>query len=114
MSTARTPLETAMLLDDQKGEARISPRFDQMDRGAPTGRAEDTPAYIALRRAGVLCTEHRRKDIEDIFTGLDLKQNTDQWKNIVARAKNCCCLFPCAYYACHTEMFVPWPVTSGF
>ena len=107
MSTARTPLETAMLLDDQKGEARISPRFDQMDRGAPTGRAEDTPAYIALRRAGVLCTEHRRKDIEDIFTGLDLKQNTDQWKNIVARAKNCCCLFPCAYYACHTEMFVP-------
>ena len=87
MSTARTPLETAMLLDDQKGEARISPRFDQMDRGAPTGRAEDTPAYIALRRAGVLCTEHRRKDIEDIFTGLDLKQNTDQWKNIVARAK---------------------------
>ena len=107
MSTARTPLETAMLLDDQKGEARISPRFDQMDRGAPAGRAEDTPAYIALRRAGVLCTEHRRKDIEDIFTGLDLKQNTDQWKNIVARAKNCCCLVPCAYYACHTEMFVP-------
>jgi len=107
MSTARTPLETAMLLDDQKGEARISPRFDQMDRGAPTGRAEDTPAYIALRRAGVLCTEHRRKDIEDIFTGLDLKQNTDQWKNIVARAKNCCCIVPCAYYACHTEMFVP-------
>ena len=37
MSTARTPLETAMLLDDQKGEARISPRFDQMDRGAPAG-----------------------------------------------------------------------------
>jgi regulator of protease activity HflC (stomatin/prohibitin superfamily) len=107
MSTARTPLETAMLLDDQKGEARISPRFDQMDRGAPAGRAEDTPAYIALRSAGVLCTEHRRKDIEDIFTGLDLKQNTDQWKNIVARAKNCCCIVPCAYYACHTEMFVP-------
>merc|ERR1711939_283479 len=52
-------------------------------------------------------TEHRRKDIEDIFTGLDLKQNTDQWKNIVARAKNCCCIVPCAYYACHTEMFVP-------
>ena len=43
MSTARTPLETAMLLDDQKGEARISPRFDQMDRGAPAGSAEDTP-----------------------------------------------------------------------
>ena len=42
MSTARTPLETAMLLDDQKGEARISPRFDAMDRGearALAGRA---------------------------------------------------------------------------
>ena len=104
MSTARTPLETANnRRTTSQGEARISPRSTVwIDGTAPSPKRPKTPAQDFAHKA--LVRMHGvRKDIEDIFTGLDLKQNTDQWKNIVARAKNCCCVhLACAYYACHT------------
>ena len=43
---------------------------------------EDTPAYIALNQAGKLCTDYRRKDIEDIFTGKDFKATSSKMKDI--------------------------------
>ena len=46
---------------------------------------EDTPAYAALNAAGLLTTNYRRTDIEDIFTGHDLRANTTQSDNIKAR-----------------------------
>jgi hypothetical protein len=54
---------------------------------------EDTPAYAALQQAGLLCTEYRRKSIDDIFTGKDLKANTTQQKNMWER-------FKYGYYLC--------------
>ena len=48
---------------------------------------EDTPAYRALNAANVLCTEHRRKDVSDIFTGVDRPANTDRVANLKAEAQ---------------------------
>ena len=69
--------------------SKISP--DTMDRslGATTegavGRgalAEDSPAYEAVKKAGVLCFDYRRADIADIFTGLDFSANSSKDKNL--------------------------------
>lgn len=72
---------------------------------------EDTPAYAALQQAGLLCREYRRKCIDDIFTGKDLKANTTQQKNMWERFKYGYYLCPgigCAVYgATHLELFVP-------
>ena len=72
---------------------------------------EDTPAYAALQQAGLLCREYRRKSIDDIFTGKDLKANTTQQKNMWERFKYGYYLCPgigCAVYgATHLELFVP-------
>jgi len=71
---------------------------------------EDTPAYKALKEAGVLCREHRRCSVDDIFTGRDLTANTDARQNIMERMHYGWCipgLGCCLYDSTHTEMFVP-------
>lgn len=54
---------------------------------------EDTPAYEVLKDAGVLTTKYRRKDINDIFTGADVKANTSASANLYKRIKS-------GYYVC--------------
>ena len=65
----------------------------------------------ALKNAGVLCTDYRRNSIDDIFTGVDIKANTSQQKNIIERMKSGVYCFPLVghmfYRATHIEMFVP-------
>ena len=70
---------------------------------------EETPAYAALRAAGVLCDDHRRHSIEAIFTGVDLAANTDRVTNLTTRARYYACpVLGCLLYnATHTELFVP-------
>ncbi|KAH8060498.1 hypothetical protein JL722_4601 [Aureococcus anophagefferens] len=70
---------------------------------------EDTPAYRALNAANVLCTEHRRKDVSDIFTGVDRPANTDRVANLKTRSPYFLLgpLGCCAYHCTHTELFVP-------
>eukprot|EP00325_Prymnesiales_sp_UTEX-LB-985_P003114 CAMPEP_0174695802 /NCGR_PEP_ID=MMETSP1094-20130205/2086_1 /TAXON_ID=156173 /ORGANISM="Chrysochromulina brevifilum, Strain UTEX LB 985" /LENGTH=558 /DNA_ID=CAMNT_0015892383 /DNA_START=87 /DNA_END=1763 /DNA_ORIENTATION=+ len=48
---------------------------------------EDTPAYAPLQKAGLLCTEFRRRSIDDIFTGDDLRANSTKKKNMWKRMK---------------------------
>ena len=48
---------------------------------------EETPAYISLKEAGVLCTDHRRNNIDDIFTGVDVKANTNKSDNFSRQMK---------------------------
>jgi len=69
---------------------------------------EDTPTYAALKRADILCTKYRFPDINSIFTGHDLRANTDAKQNIKLKGQwcyycGCCCLYNCF----HTELFVP-------
>jgi len=82
-----------------------------MDGREEDGHAhmEDTPAYAALTAAGLLTTKYRRTDIEDIFTGHDLRANTTQADNIKARCLSCyyCCVGIPIYHATHAEFFVP-------
>jgi len=69
---------------------------------------EDTPAYAAMKRAGILCTEYRRADTNEIFTGNDMRANTDAWQNIKKKCQwGYFCGVCCLYKAFHTEMFVP-------
>jgi len=71
---------------------------------------EDTPAYEALKAAGVLCSKYRRSSIEDIFTGKDVKANSSAANNIYERLKSCyyCPIAGCLVYNCsHIETFVP-------
>lgn len=68
---------------------------------------EETPAYISLKDAGVLCTDHRRNNIDDIFTGVDVKANTNKSDNFSRQMKwtlfgGCFC-----YGIFNTEIFVP-------
>jgi len=62
-----------------------APKYDvvddrvQLEHSVTTG--EDTPAYFALAEAGVLCTRFRRSSIKDIFTGNDVKANSDSKRN---------------------------------
>ena len=49
----------------QKAVDGVAP--DAMNRDE-YAHMEDTPAYAALNAAGLLCTKHRRRDIEDIKT----------------------------------------------
>eukprot|EP00606_Chrysophyceae_sp_TOSAG23-5_P001169 GSChrysophyteH2.ASY1.ANO1.856.1 assembled CDS len=44
-------------------------------------RGEDTPAYLALEKAGVLSTQYRRDSTAEIFTGDDIKANSDSYNN---------------------------------
>lgn len=68
---------------------------------------EDTKAYNALKSAGVLCAQYRRRSIEDIFTGLDLMANSTMEINLCERAKMCYWCGGClVYHATHVEMFV--------
>eukprot|EP00316_Scyphosphaera_apsteinii_P000988 CAMPEP_0119315806 /NCGR_PEP_ID=MMETSP1333-20130426/37246_1 /TAXON_ID=418940 /ORGANISM="Scyphosphaera apsteinii, Strain RCC1455" /LENGTH=521 /DNA_ID=CAMNT_0007321273 /DNA_START=39 /DNA_END=1604 /DNA_ORIENTATION=+ len=71
---------------------------------------EDTPAYKALNDAGVLTTTYRRKDVSDIFTGVDVRANATQQSNMMARLKSCWCIPGigcCLYNMSHIETFVP-------
>ena len=54
----------------------------KLNCGSNMDNKEDTPAYKALSEAKVLCTDHRRSDIESIFTGIDLKANSSKTNNI--------------------------------
>jgi len=64
-----------------------------------------------MRTNGLLTSKYRRQSVEDIFTGTDLKANTDAIANIRSRFLHgyyCCPLLGCMIYgATHTEMFVP-------
>jgi len=68
---------------------------------------EDTPAYNALKQAGLLCTRFRRNSVEDIFTGADLRANSSQQNDIQEKLKNCYYCGGCCIYSCtHVEIFV--------
>ena len=69
---------------------------------------EHTPAYACLLSSNVLETKYRRLDIDDIFTGADLKANTSISKNMTMRAKWFLTGVGILAYDClHTEFFVP-------
>lgn len=51
------------------------------DGNHPVQRGEDTPAYFALEKAGVLSTQYRRDSTAEIFTGEDIKANSDSYNN---------------------------------
>ncbi len=51
------------------------------DGDHPVQRGEDTPAYFALEKAGVLSTQYRRDSTAEIFTGEDIKANSDSYNN---------------------------------
>ena len=53
------------------------------------GLAEQSPAYEILQGAGVLCTDYRREDIADIFTGKDYKANSTKQKNLEKQMLSC-------------------------
>mmetsp|Transcript_58143 Transcript_58143/g.116840 ORF Transcript_58143/g.116840 Transcript_58143/m.116840 type:complete len:523 (-) Transcript_58143:223-1791(-) len=83
-----------------------APQTDDMDRGKPL--MEESKAYEVMRVNGLLTTQYRRTNVEDIFTGLDVKANTDAVQNIKTRCgwgyyTGCCVLYGCT----HTELFVP-------
>merc|ERR1719473_2591330 len=61
-----------------------TPLMQEMHRGA----YEDTPAYEVLKTAGVLETKYRRANIDDIFTGKDVKANTTKSHNLWKRLKS--------------------------
>ena len=44
-------------------------------------RGEDTPAYAALAKAGVLSLQYRRESVAGIFTGEDIKAGSDSYNN---------------------------------
>jgi hypothetical protein len=71
------------------------------------GLYEESPAYEALRVLGLLTTQYRRNSVEEIFTGIDIKSNTDHYNNIKLRCLNCAYCLPCWYCCTHTELFVP-------
>ena len=61
---------------------KVHPKLSNMESNKEDFyNKEDTPAYKALSEAKVLCTVHRRSDIESIFTGIDLKANSSKTKN---------------------------------
>jgi len=71
---------------------------------------EDTPAYIALRDAGILSSQFRKATFEDIFGGIDLRANSSKQNDMCEKAKYCYCVpvLGCLLYnATHIEMFVP-------
>jgi hypothetical protein len=73
--------------------------------GLDHGGYEDTPAYAVLKEAGILCTKYRRRDIESIFTGTDLRANTDAMANITQRMKwGYYCGLCCVYKAIHRNV----------
>lgn len=85
-----------------------APLMQDMHRDAPA--YEDTPAYEALKKAGVLETKYRRTSIEDIFTGKDIQANSTQSLNLWKRLQSCY-FFPglgcMIYHGTHIETFVP-------
>ena len=85
----------------------LAPTSDAMHRD---GLFEDTKAYNVLRDNGVLTTKYRRDTVEDIFTGTDVKANSDAGKNLMEKLKTCYFLpgVGCALYSfTHIETFVP-------
>jgi len=87
-----------------------APLLQEMNRDGHAAY-EDTPAYDALRKADVLTNKYRRKDINDIFTGNDVKANTSQSENMRKRCLGGYYLCPglgcCIYKMTHIETFVP-------
>lgn len=88
-------------------------QINVMDRGSEEEELhnpEDTPAYGALAAGGIITSKYRRNNIEDIFTGIDLKANSSQNHNLWEKCKYgyyCCPILGCiAYGATHLEMFV--------
>ena len=88
-------------------------QINVMDRGSEEEKLhnpEDTPAYGALAAGGIITSKYRRNNIEDIFTGIDLKANSSQNHNLWERCKYgfyCCPIIGCiAYGATHLEIFV--------
>jgi hypothetical protein len=82
-----------------------------MERKYEDGLQEESPAYEAMRDNGLLTTKYRRQSVDDIFTGTDLKANTDAVANIRERmlyGYYCCPIGGMmAYGFTHTELFVP-------
>jgi len=77
---------------------------------APMSHMEDTPAYIALRDAGLLNTQFRKGSFEEIFGGIDLRANSSKQNDMCEKAKYCYCvpILGCILYnSTHIEMFVP-------
>lgn len=75
------------------------------------GLMEESPAYECMYANKLLTTKYRRSNVSDIFTGVDLKANTDAVQNIRSRCHHgyyCLPLFgACLYNSTHTELFVP-------
>merc|ERR1719473_908583 len=93
-------------MQKMNGSATAPPEGELMHRDA----FEDTPAYHVLKRAGVLTTKYRRDNVDDIFTGVDVKANSSQGENLMERMKSCWCLpgIGCMLYnMTHIETFVP-------
>ena len=72
---------------------------------------EDTPAYKALKEAGVLATQYRRTCVDDIFTGVDVVATADSKGNLLSRCFHGYYCLPglgcLLYHMSHTELFVP-------
>ena len=79
-SALTTTQHTAIIMSKTTSSAAptcqgyLAPTSDAMHRD---GLFEDTPAYHVLRDNGVLTTKYRRDTVEDIFTGTDVKANSD-------------------------------------
>lgn len=85
------------LMPIASGENDRVDSLHQDDR--PRTHGEDTPAYRALMNAGVLCTEHRRDDVADIFSSaLDRSANSSKAGDM----KTCLCysVFGCGVGCC--------------
>jgi regulator of protease activity HflC (stomatin/prohibitin superfamily) len=80
---------------------------NKMVRDLGQGLFEESPAYEAMRQNGLLATQYRRSSVEEIFTGIDIKSNTDHKNNIKLRCMYGGYCFPCIYGCTHTELFVP-------
>jgi len=113
-SSVEAPEQAAMLPHsprpyEESGEkANLIGKNGDGDAFNHNGGYEDTPAYSVLKQAGILCCKYRRRDIESIFTGTDLRANTDAMRNIKNRLKwGYYCGGCCLYKSMHTEMFVP-------
>ena len=76
-----------------------------------TPHMEDTPAYAALMSGGLINNSYRRTNVEDIFTGSDLRANSSKDNDLKVRCMYCYYIPPfcgaCLYNCTHTELFVP-------
>jgi len=95
---------TATLLSNEEKRDTQSSNSDPAGLWCPS-MAEESPAYDALRKAGLLTTRFRKHGVDD----LDLiRPNTNSTKNLTKRFLSYACIHGlCTYDATHLEITVP-------